>query len=369
MSVQGYPSLSFQIDHGMWQSHYPGLSFIPSSYQRNLGEPNVGIIERGYYSRGRYHDANSWTSTESLGNSYQRARPLPDGARNVDPNTGYVYENRKPGFYSSSVSPEGMSNDAASENGYSWIGGSMRDSSQSFSLQSDIYHRHAGWSGAGGNAYLRSDDTNYKAMFPGIWRGDWNYYVYNLRFYGSVSQGSGFGDEDFFGGGQAKNTTDGKILVPARTDTGKFIFTSANGDNILASSVRNVFSGRDIEGERCGPYRSIKQFSLLKPVVHPDQLGSHEVDDVSCIQSYADDAEYPKIQVTINVKQASFNGIKGWMYEEYNSKASLPHLNIIMASAGNPADPHGDDAIGGHGHHGGPLASNVIVIEEDDLPD
>ena len=363
-SVIGYPSQSFQINHGMWQASYPGLSFIPTSFQRNVGEPNVAILERGYAYRHQYGDGNAYQNpTYSLGSSYQSARPLSSQPSAVRGSDGKVYENNRPG-----VSPPGMSNADASANGYSYIGGTMRNSQAGFDFQNMYYHRHCGWTGSGGNAFLNPADNGQRAMFPGIWRADWNYYVYFLRFHGNVFAGRSY-DRDYFNGSTPMKQTSGKILVPAETDTGKFIYTSANGDNVLAFSEKNDFKGRDIDGEKCGPYRSVKRFSLLQPVVHPDSLGTNEVTDTSCTKSYAEDAPEEKINITINVRQASFNGIRGWMYEEHSDKISLPNLSISVASYGHPPDPHFTGEPGGHGHHGGQHDSSVIIIEEDELPD
>lgn len=317
MSFSGYPSIRSQETQGASATSFPNIGIMPTSFQRFLGEPNVGILERGYYSRGYFNDSSDFTYANNIGN-YQKHRPLPQQNRVTEDGKLDVNAIAAP----NTVSPPGMSNADAYSAGYSWIGGSIRACNQSDTEQTRMYYRHIGWSGAGGDAL--PEEVH---QWPSVWRADWNYYVSRLEFFGTVGRHGGY----ITGTGVLRNSVNGSLLIPAETSEGDFIYCGGNASNYIASSTQARFSGRDCDGERCGPYYSRKSFTLLKPVVNPDILGTVEVSDTSCQKDCSEDAEPPMIRQTTQVTSHSFGPARGWLFTQSNEKIGPPNLNILFA--------------------------------------
>lgn len=323
MSFPGYPSIASQETVGASATSFPNIGILPTSFQRFLGEPNVGILERGYYSRGYFNDSAGYAHPYySLGSNYQRHRPLPQQARVTGDGKLDVNALMPAG----SVSPPGMSNADAYEAGYNWIGGTIRACNQSDTEQTRMYYRHIGWSGPGGDAI--PDELH---QWPSVWRADWNYYVSRLEFFGTVGRNGGFIAGTGGPTGVIKDRVSGSLLIPAETSEGDFIYCGGNASNYIASCSHARFSGRDCDGEKCGPYYARKSFTLLKPVVNPDILGTVEVSDTSCQKDCSEDAEPSMISQTTRVTSHSFGPARGWLFEQSNEKIGAPNLSILFA--------------------------------------
>ena len=316
----------------MHQTSFPNQGFLPTSFQNNIDEPNVPIITRSYNWRSNFDDTHHFDP----GSTYQRSRPLKKSSQTAHDlgvarvtTDGEFIESGSTAF-GSQVSPAGMSDTDAYNHGYAYVGGTARHSQFGAVFQAQIYYRHVGWSGPGGQAV---PEWGEDALFPSIWRGDYNYYVSKISSASSKVKANGNYDNSY---GDYLNSTEGYLCIPAVTDLGEQIYCPANGAVQIASARKSRF-GRtvDFNGRNCGPYDSIKTFSVLKPTVHPDSLGTVVVEDTSC-GNYSDlepdGWAGQKYTVTTRIYEASMGPIRGWIKDIDNSLAGSANLSIIIAN-------------------------------------